>query len=143
MFQLYQPGDRGVRLVYSGVVDAQDYDSMAYKIAGVVCVFAEELNGADLDQKVWAARARDSMRKARGILPPEEIGYQMHDGQDREAPPHHGQETGPWKEDRGAREEDLHEDTGDGDDPNRRRGCRRRARNVGYVEMSRGPERLG
>jgi len=94
------------------------------KSLGVVCVFAEELRSADLEQKVWSVRAQDSMKKTRGILPPEEIGYQMHDGQDREALPHHGQETGPWKGDRGAREEDLHEGTGDGDDPNRRQECR-------------------
>jgi len=50
------------------------------------------------------------MIKTRGILPPEEIVYQMHDGQDREAPPHHGQENGPWN----ALEEDLHEGTGRG-----------------------------
>jgi len=97
---------------------------MGYKIGGVLCVFAEELDSADLEQKVWSVRARDSMIKTRGILPPGEIGYQMHDGQDREAPPHHGQETGPWKEVRGAHEENLHEGTGDGDDPNRRQGYR-------------------
>ena len=35
-------------------------------------------------------RARDSVIKTRDTLPPKEIGYQVHDGQDREPPPHHG-----------------------------------------------------
>jgi len=37
------------------------------------------------------------MIKTRGILPPEEIGYQMHDDQDREPPPTMARKMGPGK----------------------------------------------
>jgi len=59
---------RQARFVYAGLVCAHNDEKHGAQKRWSSCVFAE-LQSADLERKIWAVRARDSMIKTRGILP--------------------------------------------------------------------------